>query len=155
MSKKLVTLDQHVDLEVPVADLAVHEPDYKNLVAFLKAMEFTTLTRRVVEQSGIDASAIEPSAKVASHEVAVTSPPPSPASPPPAGEVGRRSRPGGGSTCFAPPPQSQPPVTRGRESEAGASRRNADLPRSQHARPRRASTRSTAPNTKSCARSTG
>ena len=57
-------------------DLAVHEPDYKNLVAFLKAMEFTTLTRRVVEQSGIDASAIEPNAKVASHEVAITSPPP-------------------------------------------------------------------------------
>ena len=57
MSKRLVTLDQHVDLDVPVEDLAVHEPDYRNLIAFLKAMEFTTLTRRVAEQSGIDASA--------------------------------------------------------------------------------------------------
>ncbi len=92
MSKKLVTLDQHVDLEVPVADLAVHEPDYKNLVAFLKAMEFTTLTRRVVEQSGIDASAIEPNAKLASHEVAITSPPPP--IPPLQGEGGERSEPG-------------------------------------------------------------
>ena len=36
-------------LDVPVDDLAVHEPDYKHLIAFLKAMEFTTLTRRVAE----------------------------------------------------------------------------------------------------------
>ena len=47
ISKRLVTLDQNVKLEVPVEDLAVHEPDYKHLIAFLKAMEFTTLTRRV------------------------------------------------------------------------------------------------------------
>ena len=47
LSKRLVTLDQHVDLDVPVEDLAVHEPDYRKLVAFLKAMEFSTLTRRV------------------------------------------------------------------------------------------------------------
>ena len=53
--ERLVTLDQHVQLDVPVDDLAVHEPDYKNLIAFLKAMEFSTLTRRVAEQSGIDA----------------------------------------------------------------------------------------------------
>src|SRR5215208_1036456 len=61
ISKRLVTLDQNVKLEVPVEDLAVHEPDYKNLVAFLKAMEFSTLTRRVAEKSGIDANEIEPS----------------------------------------------------------------------------------------------
>ena len=47
LSKRLVTLDQNVDLDVPVEDLAVHEPDYRKLVAFLKAMEFSTLTRRV------------------------------------------------------------------------------------------------------------
>ncbi len=40
ISKRLVTLDQNVELDVPVEDLAVHEPDYKNLIAFLKAMEF-------------------------------------------------------------------------------------------------------------------
>src|SRR4029079_14104282 len=34
LSKKLVTLDQNVTLDVPVDDLAVHEPDYKNLIAF-------------------------------------------------------------------------------------------------------------------------
>src|SRR3954471_6040486 len=31
VSKRLVTLDQNVKLEVPVEDLAVHEPDYKRL----------------------------------------------------------------------------------------------------------------------------
>src|SRR5947207_5743707 len=40
LSKVLVTLDQNVNLEVPLADLAVHEPDYSHLIAFLKAMEF-------------------------------------------------------------------------------------------------------------------
>jgi DNA polymerase-1 len=58
ISKRLVTLDQNVPLETDVAELAVHEPDYKNLIAFLKAMEFTTITRRIAEKSGIDASQI-------------------------------------------------------------------------------------------------
>jgi DNA polymerase-1 len=60
LSKRLVTLDDHVKLEVPLGDLAVHEPDYKRLIAFLKAMEFNTLTRRVAEFSGVDAAEIEP-----------------------------------------------------------------------------------------------
>src|SRR5438105_1032849 len=63
LSKKLVTLDANVALEVPLAELAVHEPDYKGLVAFLKAMEFAALTRRVAEFSGIDAGEIEPDGK--------------------------------------------------------------------------------------------
>ena len=33
ISKKLVTLDDHVKLDVPIGDLAVHEPDYKRLIA--------------------------------------------------------------------------------------------------------------------------
>ena len=64
ISKKLVTLDQNVKLDVPMADLAVHEPEYKNLVAFLKAMEFNTLTRRVAEFGDIDASQIEAAARL-------------------------------------------------------------------------------------------
>jgi DNA polymerase I len=60
LSKKLVTLDTHVKLDVPLADLAVHEPDYKRLIAFLKAMDFSALTRRVGEFSSIDPAAIEP-----------------------------------------------------------------------------------------------
>src|SRR5262249_3812373 len=54
----------HVKLDVPLADLAVHEPDYKRLIAFLKAMEFNTLTRRVAEFSSVDAAEIEPNAEV-------------------------------------------------------------------------------------------
>src|SRR5262249_23201239 len=64
LSKKLVTLDDKVKLDVPLGDLAVHEPDYKRLIAFLKAMEFNTLTRRVAEFSGVDAGEIEANAEV-------------------------------------------------------------------------------------------
>src|SRR5882757_355945 len=64
LSKRLVTLDDKVKLDVPLGDLAVHEPDYKRLVAFLKAMEFNTLTRRVAEFSGVDAAEIEANAEV-------------------------------------------------------------------------------------------
>src|SRR5271167_2286012 len=62
LSKKLVTLDDQVKLNVPIGDLAVHEPDYKRLIAFLKAMEFNSLMRRVAEYSAIDLAAIEPAA---------------------------------------------------------------------------------------------
>ncbi len=64
LSRRLVTLDEHVKLEVPLADLAVHEPDYKRLLAFLKAMEFNSLTKRVAEFADIDAGAIEPDPKL-------------------------------------------------------------------------------------------
>src|SRR6266700_2341243 len=43
LSKTLVTLDTHVPLDVPLADIAVHDPDAKRLIAFLKAMEFNSL----------------------------------------------------------------------------------------------------------------
>ncbi|HXD46387.1 MAG TPA: 5'-3' exonuclease H3TH domain-containing protein, partial [Pseudolabrys sp.] len=72
LSKRLVTLEQNVKLEVPVDDLAVHEPDYKNLIAFLKAMEFTTLTRRVTEKGNIDASQVQPDPRLISGEIAIT-----------------------------------------------------------------------------------
>src|ERR1043165_6046617 len=59
ISKKLVTLDAKVALEVPLAELAVHEPEYKNLIAFLKQMEFSALTRRGGEFRGLDPGVIE------------------------------------------------------------------------------------------------
>src|SRR5246127_1344099 len=46
ISRQLVLLDDKVTLEVPLDELAVHEPDARKLIAFLKAMEFSTLTRR-------------------------------------------------------------------------------------------------------------
>src|SRR6266852_4246429 len=47
ISKKRVTLDLNVPLETPLAELAVHEPASRRLISFLKAMEFSGLTRRV------------------------------------------------------------------------------------------------------------
>jgi DNA polymerase I len=65
MSKKLVTLDNQVKLDVPIDDLAVHDPDYKRLIAFLKAMEFNGLMRRVAEFASVDPGAIEAEAQFA------------------------------------------------------------------------------------------
>jgi len=59
VSRQLVLLDDKVDLEVPLDDLAVHEPDARKLIAFLKAMEFTTLTRRVADYSQIDPANVD------------------------------------------------------------------------------------------------
>jgi len=98
ISRKLVTLDQNVPLEVPVDDLAVHAPDYKNLIAFLKAMEFSTLTRRVADKSGIEANEIEAASKLASGKTAAPAAQPSAApdrAPAPYGKSG---------DLFAPPP---------------------------------------------------
>src|SRR5213080_1019339 len=54
ISRQLVLLDGNVKLDVPLDELAVHEPDARKLIAFLKAMEFSSLTRRVAEHSQID-----------------------------------------------------------------------------------------------------
>lgn len=59
ISRQLVLLDDKVDLEVPLDDLAVHEPDARKLIAFLKAMEFSTLTRRVADYSQIDPASVD------------------------------------------------------------------------------------------------
>src|SRR4051812_46211182 len=58
ISRQLVMLGDKVDLEVPLDELAVHEPDARKLIAFLKAMEFSTLTRRVAEYAELDPSDI-------------------------------------------------------------------------------------------------
>ncbi|TKW71816.1 MAG: DNA polymerase I, partial [Bradyrhizobium icense] len=63
ISRKLVLLDDKVDLDVPLDELAVHEPDARKLIAFLKAMEFSTLTRRVAEYSHIDPADVTADAK--------------------------------------------------------------------------------------------
>jgi DNA polymerase I len=59
ISRKLVLLDDRVKLDTPLDELGVHEPDARKLIAFLKAMEFSTLTRRVAEYSQIDPSDVE------------------------------------------------------------------------------------------------
>jgi DNA polymerase-1 len=89
LSKKLVTLDDKVKLDVPLDDLAVHEPDHKLLIAFLKAMEFSTLTRRVAEFSGVDASSVDADATLVSGAKSAVIPPP------PGEGGGELSEPGG------------------------------------------------------------
>ncbi|MEH2479912.1 DNA polymerase-1 [Nitrobacteraceae bacterium AZCC 2146] len=68
ISRKLVLLDDKVALDVPLDDLAVHEPDARKLIAFLKAMEFSTLTRRVAEYSQIDPADVDADSATKSHE---------------------------------------------------------------------------------------
>jgi DNA polymerase-1 len=55
-----VKLVDDVDAVVPIDELGLHQPDPQKLVAFLKAMEFTTITKRAAESYSIDASAIAP-----------------------------------------------------------------------------------------------
>jgi DNA polymerase-1 len=125
LSKRLVTLDDHVKLDVPLSDIAVHEPDYKRLVAFLKAMEFNTLTRRVAEFSGIEAGEIEPDEKLVGGGATSSLPPHSPSKTgvnalmpgevarPQAVAGGGHASPHGMDSQQAPPPQPSPASGRG------------------------------------------
>jgi DNA polymerase-1 len=55
-----VQLVDDVKIQTPLDDLRLREPDGKVLVAFLKALEFTTLTRRVAEVFDVDAAEVDP-----------------------------------------------------------------------------------------------
>src|SRR5438105_3808395 len=81
ISRQLVLLDDNVKLDVPLDDLAVHEPDARKLIAFLKAMEFSTLTRRVADYSQIDPSDVEADAGNKSGGANAASPAPAKAAP--------------------------------------------------------------------------
>ena len=60
ISKRLVTLARDVAVETPLEALATPKLDGKRLLGFFKAMELTTLTRRVAEICGVEASSVEP-----------------------------------------------------------------------------------------------
>lgn len=60
LSRELVTLKRDVPVEAGLEDFALGEPDGPKLIAFLKAMEFTTLTRRVGEATETEVPEIEP-----------------------------------------------------------------------------------------------
>jgi DNA polymerase-1 len=102
LSKKLVTLDDHVALDVPLGDLAVHEPDHKRLIAFLKAMEFHSLTRRVAEFSGVEAAEIAAEPRLAGGFA------PLPSFSPGEGGEGRRPSPGEGRSSAPQLPLTRP-----------------------------------------------
>ncbi len=50
ISKKLVTLDCNAPVPVPLAEFAIIEPDPRELVGFLKAMEFNALLGRTAKE---------------------------------------------------------------------------------------------------------
>ncbi len=60
IARELVTLKTDVPLEVDLDGLVLEPQNGPKLIGFLKAMEFTTLTRRVAEATDTDASAVEP-----------------------------------------------------------------------------------------------
>ncbi|MDN2565930.1 DNA polymerase I [Aquibium sp. A9E412] len=60
LSRELVRLRTDVAVTEPLDALGLNPPDGPKLVAFLKAMEFSTLTRRVAEATATEAAEIEP-----------------------------------------------------------------------------------------------
>ncbi|MEM7694747.1 MAG: DNA polymerase I [Pseudomonadota bacterium] len=65
LSRTLVTLDQHVDVDVPLADFAMAAVDAKPLIAFFKALDFGTLTRRIADDFDVEHSKIAPDPRFA------------------------------------------------------------------------------------------
>jgi DNA polymerase-1 len=61
ISRELVRLKNDVPGVEPIADFVLHPPDGPKLIGFLKAMEFSSLTRRVAEETGTEAGEVEPS----------------------------------------------------------------------------------------------
>src|ERR1700712_3254087 len=59
ISKPLVTLECNMSVNIPLDDLRLAPFDAKRLIAFLKALEFTTITKRVAEAYGVDPAGIE------------------------------------------------------------------------------------------------
>ncbi len=60
VSKQLVILKADVDVDHPIEDFGVVEPEAKTLIGFLKALDFNTLLRRVSGDFEANAADIEP-----------------------------------------------------------------------------------------------
>ncbi|MCF2871025.1 DNA polymerase I [Octadecabacter sp. G9-8] len=65
LSKRLVTLDDKMELPFTLDDLEVKDPDPDTLLAFLAEMEFRTIVKRISDKLGVDAPVIEDAAPVA------------------------------------------------------------------------------------------
>jgi len=60
ISRQLVTLKKDTPIDVGIEDFSLEPQNGRKLIAFLKTMEFNSLTRRAAEATGVDASEIEP-----------------------------------------------------------------------------------------------
>jgi DNA polymerase-1 len=54
ISRELVKLKDDVPDAVPVEDFGVRDPEPEHLIAFLRSMEFNTLTRRIADKLGVE-----------------------------------------------------------------------------------------------------
>ncbi|MAC82041.1 MAG: DNA polymerase I [Rhodobacteraceae bacterium] len=59
LSRQLVQLDCKTPLDFTLDDLEVKAPDPEVLLGFLTEMEFRTLTKRIAEQTGVEAPVVE------------------------------------------------------------------------------------------------
>lgn len=64
ISRELVRLRDDVELEVDLDGLFLEQPNGPMLISYLKAMEMTTLVKRVAADTGSDAESIEPAVLV-------------------------------------------------------------------------------------------
>ena len=60
ISKRLVTLDDHVPVEHEIGSFAVDQPKAAQLIGFLKALEFSSFTKKVAAELDADMATIEP-----------------------------------------------------------------------------------------------
>jgi DNA polymerase-1 len=64
LSRELVRLADDAPVPTPVGEFSLREPDAETLAAFLEAMEFRTLARRVAEARGTAAPTASPAAPI-------------------------------------------------------------------------------------------
>ncbi len=105
ISRKLVDLVRDVAVVTPLTDLALPPFEAVPLIAFLKAMEFTTITKRIADKAEVDVAAVEPDARL---RVGNYGPKAGAPLSPPGGEGGEAlpSREGGLLSAISPPPSS-------------------------------------------------
>lgn len=68
VSKRLVELDAKTPLDFTLDDLEVQPPDAEKLLSFLAEMEFRTLTKRISDKLGVEASVLREVAPAAAGE---------------------------------------------------------------------------------------
>ncbi|MBN9581953.1 MAG: DNA polymerase I [Afipia sp.] len=117
ISRQLVQLDDRVPLDVPLDELAVHEPDARRLIAFLKAMEFSTLTRRVADYAQVDAGDVAADDRLKSDFASGVLAPDSPSTAPLGGEPDARAQ---GTAEDAPSAPTLPAARADARNNAGA-----------------------------------
>ncbi len=74
ISKRLVSLDGDMPLDVALEALEVKEPEAETILGFLNTMEFRTLTRRVAERLKVEAPALDEGKGTEVHEKSYQAP---------------------------------------------------------------------------------